>query len=634
MTRLPRAAIAALVASLPVFSSAALAQTAATAAIPGSLSVAVDMTEAPRKIFRVHETIPVQSGPLSLYYPKWIPGEHSPSGPIMSVAGLHIRAGQRPLPWRRDLLDMYTLHLDIPQGVTTIELDFEFLSTGREGDFGQSVSATPELFVLAPNQVVFYPAGHAARDISVASSLRLPRGWSYATAMTPRTRSGDTVSFATLSLESFIDSPVIAGEHLRTIDLGALGGKPMRLNVVADTAQALQVQPAQTAQFRNLVGELQALFASQHFDHYDFLLTLSDHIGHFGLEHHQSSDNRLGLDYFTDADHYRAWAGLLPHEVVHSWNGKFRRPIGLATSDYHQPMQGDLLWVYEGLTTYYGDVLTARAGLWTADDYRQSIAGDAAEMSQRPGRRWRPLQDTADAAQLLYYSSGDWANQLRGTDFYPEGALLWLEADMRIREASRGKRSLDDFMRRFYAVQDGQPGPLPYSFDDVVAGLEATQATGDWSAWLRERLDAAGGRSPLAGLERAGWKVEYREQPTSLLAASEDEQDTANLMYSIGAQLEKDGKVRDVMWGGPAFAAGLAPLMTIVAVNDVAYSRDAMQQAISDAKLAKPPIRLLVRNVDAFRTIEVDYHGGLRYPHLARIDRRKDVLTEILRAQR
>jgi predicted metalloprotease with PDZ domain len=599
----------------------------------GTLTVNVDLTDAPKRMFRVHETIPVTPGPLTLYYPKWIPGEHSPSGPINNVAGLELTANGQRVAWRRDLRDMYTLHLDVPAGASELDLEFQFLSPGEGGSFGASPSSTPALVDVEFNQVAFYPAGYYSRQIEIQPTVTLPHGWQFASALEVASRSGDTTTFKPVSLNNFVDSPLIAGKYFNRVDLAPGAKVPVHLTVVGDSADDVKVSAAQVKQHQALVKQLYALFGAHHFDHYDLLLTLSDHTGHFGLEHHQSSDDRLPADFFSDDAMYMRAASLMPHEFVHSWNGKFRRPADLWTPNFNVPMQDDLLWVYEGLTDYWAGVLTARSGLWTPAQYRDSMASIAAAMSHRTGRAWRSLQDTADAAPLTYYGGGGWSNWRRGTDFYPEGQLLWLDVDTKIRALSHNRHSLDDFAKAFYGMDNGSYVTKTYTFDDVVATLNQVQPF-DWATFLHQRLDYTGSELPEHGLARGGWKLVYTDQPSTYEKASGKLNHGLNLAYSMGLSLSGDGTVRDVQWDGPAFRAGVVPGMNVVAVDGKDYSADALKDAVKAAKGGQAPIVLLLKNSDYFSTVKVDYHGGLKYPHLERIKGDKDLIGDIVAARK
>lgn len=628
-----------VLACFAVLASSAVWNRVATAAdlttsYPGALTLQVDLRDAPRKIFHAAETIPVQAGPLTLYYPKWIPGEHAPSGPIQNVAGLSFTANGQTLPWRRDLTDMYAIHLEIPRGVSRLDVAFDFLSPTGGGEFGQSVSATPNIVDLEWNQVLMYPAGYASRAITFEPSVQLPAGWQYATALEPHSGEGGTIHFQAVTLNNLVDSPLIAGQYFKQVNLAPDGKVPVYMDVVADGPEDLAITTEQTQHYRNLVQQAYALFDSHHYDSYHFLYTLSDNTGHFGLEHHQSSDDRIFANYFINPDSYLAAAGLLPHEYVHSWNGKFRRPADLWTPDFNSvPMQDDLLWVYEGLTQYFGPVLTARSGLWTPQQFREALAMTAADMDHRPGRTWRPLQDTADEAQILYYTPGAWANWRRGTDFYPEGTLLWLDVDTQLRELSHGKRSMNDFARLFYGMDNGSYVTQTYTFDDIVNALNRVEPY-NWSAFLKNILDRRQYHAPLDGIRRGGYRLIYTDTPSEVLKANEKLRKVSDQMYSIGLRVgsggENAGRIFDVLWNGPAFKAGLAPGMQLIAVNGRAFTPEVLSQAITEAKNSAAPIRLLIKNLDYYTSYDVDYHGGLQYPHLERVKGAPDYLDAII----
>jgi predicted metalloprotease with PDZ domain len=635
---MPRYRVLALAVTTALSMSASFVVSAADLPAPvdqpyaGTLTVAVDLTDAPKKIFRVNETIPVTPGPLTLYYPKWIPGEHAPSGPIQNVAGVVIKANGKQLAWRRDLREMYALNLQVPDGVSQLELSFQFLSPGDGGEFGASASSTPNLVDIEFNQTAFYPAGHYTRQITIQPSVTLPAGWKFGTALQIASQSGNTTQFKPLTFNNLVDSPLIAGKYFNRVDLDPNAKVPVHLNVVGDEANDVKISDKQLAGQRAVVQQTAKLFGAHHYDHYDFLLTLSDHTGHFGLEHHQSSDDRLPANFFTDDTMHTLAASLMPHEYVHSWNGKFRRPADLWTPTFMEPMQDDLLWVYEGLTDYWCGVLTARSGLWTSAQYRDSMASIAAQMSYRTGRSWRSLQDTADAAPLTYFGGGGWGNWRRGTDFYPEGQLLWLDVDTQIRELSGGKHSLDDFARAFYGIDNGSYITKTYTFDDIVSTLNQVQKY-DWAKFLHDRLDYTGDTLPEHGIENGGWRLVYTDKPNDTDKAADKIRHGANLAYSLGMSVSAKGEVRDVQWGGAAFNAGLVPDLTIVAVNGKDFSADGLKDAVTAAKTGNAPIELLVKNVDVYSTVKVDYHGGLKYPHLVRA-KGKDLIGEITAARK
>ncbi len=597
---------------------------------PRPVTLEVDAREAPRKIFHARERIPVKAGPVTLLYPKWIPGEHGPTGPIADLAGLTFTAGGKALAWRRDPVEMYAITVDVPEGADALDASFDYLSAAESNGFTSGSSATANLAVISWNQVLLYPRGAKADEISFAAMLKLPAGWKYGTALPRRKEAGGAIEFEPVSLTTLVDSPVLAGSHFRAVTL-ADGPIPHRLDMAADSEAALDMSPEMVQNYRNLVAETGALFGARHYRHYDFLLTLSDHTAHFGLEHHESSDDRVCERCVINEDHRKAdLAGLLTHEMTHSWNGKYRRPAGLQPGTFDQPMHGELLWVYEGLTQYLGEILTARTGLLTAQQHRQSVAQTAAEMEITRGRVWRPLQDTAVAAQILYDARSDSSSWRRGVDFYPESSLLWLEADTLIRRETHGKKSLDDFCHLFYGGETGAPRVVPYAFEDVVAALNQV-APYDWKAFWRTRLDRTGtanAHAPLAGIEASGWKLVYRDAPTEMQRAAEEAHETLDARFSIGIAVGKDGAIPDVVPDSPAARAGAGPGMIVMAVNGKRYSRDVLHDALKASKTR--PVELLLENGDDVATYKLDYSGGERYPDLEREASRPDVLSRIV----
>jgi predicted metalloprotease with PDZ domain len=638
MTRFLRTLGPVLLALSAGAAPAATDRVASGAPYPGTLTLAVDLRDTAHKVFRVQEFIPAAPGPIELLYPEWIPGEHGPTGTIDGVSGLMITANGQPVAWRRDLDDMYRLHVEVPTGAKGLDLSFQFLSPGPGRKYGGSISATPALTVLEWNQVVFYPAGTDARLVTIEPAVSVPAEWHWATALeaapaTDKAVPGD-VRFTPVSVETLVDSPLAAGRNFRQITLSE-NPVPVRLDLFADRPENLAATDEQIRHQQRLVKEAAALFGARHYRHYDFLFVLSDMTGHFGLEHHESSDDRLGAEYFTDPDNYLTGGSLLSHEYVHSWNGKHRRPAGLLTPNYNVPMKGDLLWVYEGLTTYWGEVLSARSGAHSAEQFRDVLAITAADMEYTPGRTWRPLQDTADEAQVLYNAPQSWSRWRRSVDFYPEGSLLWLDADTLIREASHGERSLDDFARAFYGQNDGQITPRPYTFDDVVAALEKVQHY-DWAHFLRARLDGKAPSAPLDGIVRGGWKLAYTDEPSAVTKAQEKIRKGLDLSTSLGVTVDAGdaaGTLGDVIWKSPAFDAGLAPGMRLVAVNGGKFTPDVLKDAIKAAKTGSQALELLIQDFDQFRTVKIDYHGGLRYPHLVRIENTDERLEGIARAR-
>jgi len=599
---------------------------------PGVIDLAVDATDLEHGIFAVRERIPVRGpGPITLFYPKWIPGSHSPSEPIDKLAGLVVTAGGRPLPWRRDDVDVWAFHVDAPAGAAALDLSFQVLSsvTGREG----RVMMTPDMLSLQWEKVALYPAGYFARRITVAPSVTPPAGFTLATALeTVETTPGgaaETTRFKPTTFNTLADSPLIAGRYFKSFDLGAAGSAKVRLDVVADRPGQLAASPEEIAFHAELVRQAYALFGSRHYDHYDFLLSLSDRMGGIGLEHHQSSEDGAAPGYFTDWKATLPGRDLLPHEFTHSWNGKFRRPADLWTANFNTPMRDSLLWVYEGQTQYWGYVLAARSGLMSRQETLDAIAAAAAAFDHRVGRVWRPLEDTTDDPIIDRRRPLSWRSWQRSEDYYSEGELVWLDADTLIRQLSGGRRSLDDFARAFFGIDDGSSATHTYNFDDVVKALDAVQPYG-WAAFLHARLEGHGPGASLDGLARGGYRLVYADTPTDYFKSLETDGKVSVLTYSLGPIVGKDGDIVDVAWDGPAFKAGLATGAKIVAVDGLAYDLDDLKESIKAAKGAGPPIDLLVESNDLFRTVRIDYHDGPRYPRLERLPATSALLDDIL----
>ena len=598
------------------------------------ITLAVDLTDAPRKLVHAAETLPVTPGPLTLLYPKWIPGEHMPSGPIVNQAGFVITANGAAVKWQRDPLDMFTFHVMVPTGVTHLDIHMDFLDSAAASGFSGGASSSANLSLLSWNSVVVYPAGRRASDIMVSPSITIPAEWKYGTALTTTAQSTTAKSiFTTVSLEQLIDSPVLCGRWFREIPLGTKTTPMHYLDLAGDGSEDIELSQEHIDQFSNLVRETGALYASRHYGSYHFLVTLSDQVAHFGLEHHQSSDDRVAEKTFVDDGQFIANGLLLPHEFTHSWNGKYRRPAGLATPSYQEPMQDDLLWVYEGLTEYLGDVLAARCGIWAPSVYRDRLATVAAYLTDlRPGRTWRDLQDTATAAQILYGAGAAFDNYRRDVDYYDEGELLWLEVDLTIREKSGGKKSLNDFASAFEGV-GGNTGPkvIPYTFQDVVDGLNAV-VPNEWTTFFRQRLDANTLHAPeMAGINLlSGYKLDYVDHPNYWSQLLESQSSTIDVRFSLGLAVDPNGRVTDVIQRGPADKSGFGPGMKIIAVNGRAYNWQLLRAALKETVGRGPAIEFIVENTGYYRLIRVDYHGGEKYPDLQRVEGTPTRLDDIL----
>ena len=564
---------------------------------------------------------------MTFVYPKWIPGNHRPSGPIANVTGLHFRAGNQELTWHRDPIEMYSFHVEVPSGISEIQATFDLISADSAG--GGGLAASSNLLDLNWNQVVLYSDGAASDAVQVAASVELPEGWKYGTSLNTAEATGNKVTFSPVSLTTLVDSPLIAGVHYRQIELVPAGEIPLHvIDLLAEGEAELQMTPADIAAYRKLVMEADALFGAHHYLQYHFLYTVSDEVGHHGVEHHQSSDNSAAGRTLIDPKLHMLEADLLPHEFTHSWNGKYRRPAGLATRNYQEPMIGDLLWVYEGLTDYMGKVFTARSGLWTPEQAREVLAFTAAMLDHRAGRTWRPLEDTAVSVQTLRMLGPHWESWRRSLDYYPEGDLIWLEVDTIIRKQTQGRRSLDDFCRRFHGGDSGPPKVLSYTFNDIVRELN-TVVPYDWAALLKQRVNATSTHAPLGGIENAGWRLVYNDKPNSFMAALASESKVSELSYSLGFRVGKEGQFIDVVPGSPAYQAGIGPGMKLIAVSGRRWTREILIDALHSAQASHQPIDVIVQNGDFFKTYTIPYFDGEKNPHLERFEGQPDLLSDI-----
>jgi predicted metalloprotease with PDZ domain len=641
MVRFARPAFAALL--LASCAVPALAQTAAPAVTPyttmapipavvdkpwpGVVRLDVDATDLNHRIFSVHETIPVEgAGPLTLYFPAWLPGDHGPDGPITQLAGLIFTANGQRLEWTRDPVESFAFHLVVPEGVTEISADFQHLSptAGSQG----RITMTAEMLNAQWEKMLLYPAGRWHHNITTRTSVKLPTGWSFGTALETASTEGDTTTFKPVTLDVLIDSPLMAGVHYRQIDLDPGGRSPVNLDIFADSASNIAPTDAQIAILRALVTQADRLYGARHFDHYNFLMAMTDRLGGIGLEHHRSSEDSVDPAFFTDWDSQFGDRDLLAHEYTHSWNGKWRRPAGQYVPNYNTPLQNELLWVYEGQTQFWGKVLAARSGLMTKDQALDALAMDAATYDNRVGRSWRAMQDTVNDPIISMRRAKGWLSEQRDEDYYVEGQLIWLDADSLIREKTNGRKGLDDFAKAFFGTHDGEFNEAPYTFDDVVAALNGV-VENDWATFLRTRVDGHGPGAPLDGLARGGYRLVYTETKSPWQKTLEGGQHRNNFMYSLGFQTNGENNINAVQWDSPAFKAGLAVGMQIIAVNGDAASASNLSDAIKAAKGTDAKIELIVKDGDHYRTVSFDYHDGLRYPHLERIPGTPDRLADL-----
>ncbi|MDF0546457.1 peptidase M61 [Sphingobium sp. H39-3-25] len=590
----------------------------------GTIRLEVDATDTVQRIFKVKETIPVAAaGPLTLLMPEWLPGNHAPRGAIEKLAGITFTANGKPLAWKRDPLDVYAFKLDVPAGTKAVVAEFQFLSA-TAGNQGRVV-VTDKMLNLQWEAVSLYPAGYYTRQIPIQATVTYPEGWKAATALRGKT-TGATVAYNSIDYEALVDSPVFAGKFFKAVDLG----NDVTLNMVADSASELEAKPEQIDQHKKLVDEAIALFGAKHFDHYDFLLSITDEMGSIGLEHHRSSENGVDTGYFPKWNDGPGERNLLPHEFTHSWDGKFRRPELLWTPDFRTPMQDNLLWVYEGQTQFWGYVLGARSGLYSKEQTLDAYAHIAAKLDTTRGREWRPMEDTTLDPVISARRPKGWTSWQRSEDYYNEGLMIWLEADAIMRQRSGGAKGLDDFARAFFGIKPGDWGQVTYSRKDVIATLNSIVPY-DWATFLADRVDKPTQEVTKAGFTLAGYRLVYGDKPGSTTKYVETLQKAVDQTFGVGAAIKNDGDIANVVWNSPAFKAGLAIGMKVLAVNGQEFSGDAFKNALTEAKDPKKPVSLIVKQGKAFRNVTLDYSGGLRYPRLEKTGEGDSSLDMLLR---
>jgi len=628
----------------------------ARAAPPQPSRIELDATEAPQGLLHSHLTFAARPGTLDLAYPKWIPGEHSPGGPLSQVVRLTFNANGKPLVWHRDDLDIFLFHVEVPEGVTEVHADLDFACVlGGEG-FQSDICSSYDQLVVNWWLVVLYPTALPNDADPFQASIRLPLGWNYNTSLPAAgagaiagaradaaegsgdgaaAGAGNTIVFGVVPLKTLVDSPLIAALHLRTFPLG--GPASMVMAISAESAASLAVPADVVAHFQRMRAETEAEFDGPRYTKYNLQISLGDAIDHYTLEHFESSENRLPSDGLEDPRVLLTTATMIPHEYIHSWNGKYRTPMGLDITTYEDPMRADLIWVYEGLTDYVSSLIAVRSGFWTEDQFTQSLAIDAAEMTYHTGRTWRSLQDTTVGAQMLLVSPNAWVSARRNVDFYPESGLMWLEADAIIREATGGRRSLDDFCAAFFGAHSTS---RPYSFDDVAAALDRVTPY-DWKAFLHSHLESLSPTPPLAGIERSGWKLVYTDQKSELINDMEQVHKIdllwpewqswgfADLRYSVGLLVEDDGTVLDSAPMMSAYLAGVMPGMRLTDINGEHFSLAALEAAVR-ATANGGKLEFTVANGKASTVVPLDYHAGLKYPHLVRDPSKPDLLQRIL----
>ncbi|MEW9854924.1 M61 family metallopeptidase [Novosphingobium sp. M1R2S20] len=599
-------------------------------AYPGTIGIDIDATDVIRGLYKVTQTIPVAPGTheLTLLEPLWVPGGHSPRNSLALFSNIRFTANGKPIAWTRDPVAVNAFHLVLPEGTRSVTASLIHTSPVQSNE--GRITMTREMLNLQWEKMTLYPAGYYTRNIAVEPRVKVPGGWSVFTALDGMARSGDTVRWAKTSYETLVDSPIFAGRYAKTWDLG----QNVRMDAIADAPQNLDVKPEHLQTYRKLVTEAIALFGARHFDRYTFLTALTDRMGGIGLEHHRSSENQMEPRALVDWEAFDWDRNVIAHELVHSWNGKYRRPAELWTPDYQYPMRNSLLWVYEGQTQFWGLVLAARSGIQSKEVILGALAANAGRYAEgTPGRAWRSVEDTTKDPIINGRRPLPFDTLTRGEDYYNEGALVWLEADQIIRQGTRRAKGLDDFAHAFFGMRDGDWGQLPYTFEDVVTTLNQVYPY-DWATFLRTRLYEPGQPAPIAGLEKAGYRLVWKDTPNPYQAGIAKYRNSIDLSYSLGIGISEDGTVSSTVWDSPAFDAGLVKGVKIVAVNGNAYSQQVIKDAISVAKGGNQPLELLIKRGERYMTVPVDWNGGPRWPWLERTTGDKEAPLDRLLAPR
>ena len=582
---------------------------------PPAITLTLDAREVSKNIVHVTQRLPVKPGPLTLEYPKWIPGMHEPVGPVQNIVRLGFTALGKPVAWRRSGRDVYAFELLVPPGARELEVRFDYVPrVGETDEIAYGVAATANLAVINPSALFLVPQGADVRTTQIAPSLLLPDGWQRATSL-PTT--------PTVSLERLADSPVFAGKHLKRFELPSPDGVPHTLAVVADSDEGATPNAHTLRCMQKLVTESLALFGARHYDKFTFLLALTTGLPQYGLEHHASTVNVLRPTALGDGTGTPGqWnANLLPHEYVHSWNGKHRRPYGLAGTSFNQPLSTDLLWVYEGLTEYLGEVLMVRCGFYPFDAEREHLRQTLLSLDGREARKWQSLRDAALAYPLIA-SKGDGRHLRLSNDVYYESMLHWLEADALIRQKSSERLSLDDFCRRFFGGINRGPEVRPYTEAELVAALTATLPGHEWAGWLRSRFDALETKAPRTGLELSGWPERLGE----VTDPRRDFETLTDFRGSLGFQLTREGRITRIEPDSFAAQAGLTVGNQLTQLGGQPFSNTALRTAI---RSSKTQATRLVLQIDGAREVKFDYLGGERLATLERAKETPDRLSLI-----
>ena len=596
----------------------------AHSASAATMKASVDATDITRGLLKASTEYRVSSGVFELYYPQWIPGIHGPKGPIENLAeiSVSIRNGKR-IDWQRDPHDVYKFLIHVPRGVRRIIVDTTYIcNQPNRNSRGIDSYGSPLLGIINWNTVLLYPAKPKASDTQVELQLSIPEGWKWGSSLKQEEAEKGTIGFETLSYEDLVDSPLIMGKHFKTYDITPEDAPPHFMHTVSESEKAIKLDDAKVDVMKRTMCEGMTLFGTSHFESYHLLVVLSDSIPGIGLEHLQSSLNATGENGFQGDGPI---SGVFAHEYGHSWCGKYRRPAGMITPNFNTPKDTALLWVYEGLETYIGHLLESRSGSNAAKDqtpYDASLKRFARKINglmNQKGRRSVSLEDTSASGYLRRGHSRFWGKLNRPQDYYDEGALFWLEADLTIRTLTEGEKSLDDFIQSFlgHTVKD----QIIVGFDEaeVIQCLNEV-APYDWAAFIDDRIRGINEHLPLDVVEKCGFRIQYSNKSTKF--------DSDGVYTSLGITTGGDGRIHVIIPGSPADRAGLFEGAVIMGVNNLKFTKKRLEDALADS-VAKRKIDILLLNGEKIEEKTIDYADGPKYLDLVRNEDNPDLLKSI-----
>jgi len=607
----------------------------------GSMHLSIDCSKPTRGLIEAKVTIPVavtsKAGKVSLWYPKWVPGSHGPGGPIANIAGLQVHniAGER-LNWRRAPGEVYRLEVDVPPGTKEVHVSLRYVTNQpTTTSFGHDCFFAGTIGVVSPSCLLLYPDGVDIDEQKIGVSVRLPDQWQLASALATsenEVNAENEISFQPVSLRTLVDSPMMLGKHYRSVGLvtNSSLSPPHVLHVFSDDEAAESISDEVVKKYAEMVKQTSYLIGSHPFDRFDILLGVTDSLPKNGLEHARSTFNILPPSSLKSVTALKGWDRLLvPHEYLHAWCGKYRRPDGMLTSDFHTPKDTELLWVYEGLTQYLGELVEARCGLMSHNEFKNRLLVELRNATNQQGRQWRTLADTAAASHTLRAASPSWGGLRRSQDYYMEGMLFWLEADARIRHLTNGKKSLDDFCHSFFKAKRSVKQPVAFDRSEVVRQLQSVVRF-DWDGLIARRIESFQQQFDPEVASLLGYRFGATSQKPKIPANTFRQRSGVDLLDSLGLSISPSGVIRNVLLDSPADKAMLAPQLSIVAVGDYKWSEKRMLDSIKNA-VNGDAIKLLISDHDRIKSVQIQYYQGLRYWDLTREESKNDWLSEILK---